>query len=63
MRQPLERLDPRHQSLDLWEYILYAMTLAFSFEGEISWAIALKVLRYDPISDLHKVIQKCCKNV
>ncbi|KAH7887552.1 hypothetical protein F5I97DRAFT_1805205 [Phlebopus sp. FC_14] len=33
VREPLERLDPNHMSLDGWEYILYIMALAFSFEG------------------------------
>ncbi|KAF8499987.1 calcium activated cation channel [Gautieria morchelliformis] len=30
VRQPLE--DPHHQSLEVWEYILYIMTLAFTFD-------------------------------
>ncbi|KAL4076182.1 hypothetical protein J3A83DRAFT_4357282 [Scleroderma citrinum] len=32
VREPLERLDPSHASLDEWEYILYVMALAFVFE-------------------------------
>lgn len=33
VQQPIEMtLDPRH-SFDAWEYILYGMALAFTFEG------------------------------
>ncbi|KAF8507846.1 calcium activated cation channel [Hysterangium stoloniferum] len=32
VRQPLARLDPRRQSMDVWEYILYIMSFAFTFE-------------------------------
>ncbi|KAG0709856.1 hypothetical protein DFH29DRAFT_841605 [Suillus ampliporus] len=34
VREPLERLDPDHTVVDIWEIILYVMALAFSFEGE-----------------------------
>lgn len=34
VRQPLEKLDSLHQTLEVWEYILYIMTLAFTFEGK-----------------------------
>ena len=33
VREPLERLDPVHASLDGWEYVLYVMALAFVCEG------------------------------
>ncbi|KAF9226676.1 hypothetical protein BS17DRAFT_800677 [Gyrodon lividus] len=36
VKEPLERLDPNHMSLDGWEYILYAMALAFCFEGNFT---------------------------
>ncbi|OAX44017.1 hypothetical protein K503DRAFT_846787 [Rhizopogon vinicolor AM-OR11-026] len=32
VRQPLERLDPDHGVVDVWEIILYIMALAFSLE-------------------------------
>jgi hypothetical protein len=30
----LDRLDPNHTVLDVWEMVLYIMALAFSLEGE-----------------------------
>ncbi|KAF8580590.1 hypothetical protein K439DRAFT_1648162 [Ramaria rubella] len=45
LRQPLERLDPRHQSFDAWECILYFMTLAFIFEG-LNWAYLFSPLQF-----------------
>ncbi|KAH7930691.1 hypothetical protein BV22DRAFT_1139072 [Leucogyrophana mollusca] len=33
VREPLERLDPNHLSLDGWEYVLYIMALAFCIEA------------------------------
>ncbi|KIM68913.1 hypothetical protein SCLCIDRAFT_1209129 [Scleroderma citrinum Foug A] len=32
VREPLERLDPVHASLDGWEYVLYVMALAFWYK-------------------------------
>lgn len=34
VKEPTERLDPGNVSLDLWEYALYIMALAFSLEGD-----------------------------
>ncbi|OJA19294.1 hypothetical protein AZE42_00451 [Rhizopogon vesiculosus] len=36
VRQPLERLDPNHGVVDVWEIILYIMALAFSLEELIT---------------------------
>lgn len=44
VQEPLEMtLDPRH-AFDAWEYILYGMALAFSFEGMCSVPSPLMVL-------------------
>ncbi|KAI0005149.1 hypothetical protein BJV74DRAFT_329297 [Russula compacta] len=32
VREPLDRLNPLHSHLDIWEVVLYVMTLAFTFE-------------------------------
>ena len=39
VRQPLDKLN--HQHFDEWEGVLYAMTLAFTFEGSsfVPWFI------------------------
>jgi len=36
VRQPLERLDEAHKSLDEWEIVLYIMALSFLIEGNNS---------------------------
>jgi hypothetical protein len=33
VQQPVERLNPRGEGLSGWEFILYIMALAFSFQG------------------------------
>jgi hypothetical protein len=33
VREPLDRLDPLHRHVDVWEFILYLMGLAFTLEG------------------------------
>ncbi|KAI0303946.1 hypothetical protein BC826DRAFT_201757 [Russula brevipes] len=32
VREPLDRLDPLHRHLDIWEILLYVLALAFAFE-------------------------------
>ncbi|EJF62394.1 calcium activated cation channel [Dichomitus squalens] len=32
VREPLDKLDPNHRDLDLWEVVMYVLALAFSFE-------------------------------
>jgi len=51
VREPLERLDPLHTSLDEWEYVLYVMALAFVCEGNfvvliISYISSLSTPRF-----------------
>ena len=36
VREPLDRLDPNHSDLDVFEIIMYVMALAFAFEGRPS---------------------------
>ncbi|KAI0254847.1 hypothetical protein BJV78DRAFT_881185 [Lactifluus subvellereus] len=43
VREPLERLDPSHPHLDLWEVVLYAMALAFTIEDMLN---IYKLLRF-----------------
>lgn len=35
VREPLDRLNPLHSHLDIWEVVLYVMALAFTFEGAL----------------------------
>ncbi|KAL4081565.1 hypothetical protein V8B97DRAFT_1923778 [Scleroderma yunnanense] len=46
VREPLERLDPSHASLDEWEYILYVMALAFVFEDFHKWYKLVRFASY-----------------
>ncbi|KIJ69974.1 hypothetical protein HYDPIDRAFT_104644 [Hydnomerulius pinastri MD-312] len=43
VREPLERLDPNHMSLDGWEYVLYIMALSFCCEDILRW---FKLIRF-----------------
>ena len=37
VREPLDKLDPNHRDLDVWEIVMYVLALAFSFQGEWFW--------------------------
>lgn len=40
VKEPLERLNPDHVSLDPWEYALYIMAFAFCLEGDSTGAFS-----------------------
>lgn len=33
VREPLDKLDPDHSDLDIWEIIMYILALSIAFEG------------------------------
>lgn len=35
VREPLDKLNPKHSELDPWEIVMYVLGLAFSFDGEV----------------------------
>ncbi|KAI1796187.1 calcium activated cation channel [Ganoderma leucocontextum] len=41
VREPLDKLDPNHRDLDIWEIIMYILALAFSFKANIYKLITL----------------------
>ncbi|KAG2349128.1 hypothetical protein BDR05DRAFT_956507 [Suillus weaverae] len=46
VREPLDRLDPNHTVLDVWELVLYIMALAFSFEDIHRFYLLFKYATY-----------------
>lgn len=43
VREPLERLDVDHKGLDVWELILYVLSLSFIVEGMCSKRTSVSV--------------------
>ncbi|KII94963.1 hypothetical protein PLICRDRAFT_33792 [Plicaturopsis crispa FD-325 SS-3] len=37
VREPLDKMDPNHISVDVWEIVLYVLALAFCIEDIIKW--------------------------
>ncbi|KAG1846767.1 hypothetical protein DFJ58DRAFT_798534 [Suillus subalutaceus] len=46
VREPLERLDPNHTVVDIWEIVLYVMALAFSLEDILRFYKLFKYATY-----------------
>ncbi|KAG1815632.1 uncharacterized protein BJ212DRAFT_230992 [Suillus subaureus] len=46
VREPLERLDPNHTMVDIWEVVLYVMALAFSLEDILRFYKLFKYATY-----------------
>ncbi|KAG1761379.1 hypothetical protein EDD22DRAFT_897285 [Suillus occidentalis] len=46
VREPLDRLDPNHTVLDVWEIVLYIMALAFSLEDIVRFYKLFKYATY-----------------
>lgn len=46
VREPLDRLDPNHTVLDVWEIVLYIMALAFSLEDIHRFYLLFKYATY-----------------
>jgi hypothetical protein len=46
VREPLERLDPNHAVVDIWEIVLYVMALAFSLEDILRFYKLFKYATY-----------------
>ena len=44
VREPIERLNPVHVSLDPWEYALYILALGFCIEGDSAEVLAGELL-------------------
>ncbi|EGO02051.1 hypothetical protein SERLA73DRAFT_71198 [Serpula lacrymans var. lacrymans S7.3] len=55
VREPLERLNSDHASVDAWEYILYIMALAFCFEDIQRWYKLLRFASYRAIGFWHVI--------
>ena len=57
VREPLDKLNPKHSELDPWEIVMYVLGLAFSFDGEppSSPSFLNHPLTPRPHPDLHKV--------